>query len=326
MITKFENAIIIKDFDSSPFIGDFIVDDDKILYVGKSTNMQAGRVIECNHNVIMPGFVNTNASACLSVFNGLISEKKSSDFWAEINSFSKNLTKNDIVNATNFSAMQFAKNGITTIGLNDIMIDVVADTFSKFGLRNVAMIKQRYSPEKFLSQEEIENINFNITSKNSLSTAGFACGSVDFDLEENFVMAEKLSKKYDTFASANACQTLEEVGRCATQNNDLSPVGLLEDYGFFDHKSLCNYGTNLEAKDISILKKYESNVCVMPTTDHKLSNGIAPVYQMLQYGLNVCFGTGIGSIFGHFDMFNEIKQSVFAQNTMLSYADSITSA
>ena len=63
----------------------------------------------------------------------------------------------------------------------------------------------------------------------------------------------------------------------------------------------------------------------MPLSDSKLSNGIAPIYQMLQYGINVCFGTGICSSFGSYDMFAQMRQAVFDQNTLLSYADSIQS-
>ena len=61
--TKFENAIIIKDFDSSPFVGDLIVCDDKIVYVGGKTNIAVENTIDCKNKIVMPGFINANTTS-----------------------------------------------------------------------------------------------------------------------------------------------------------------------------------------------------------------------------------------------------------------------
>lgn len=323
--TKFENAIIIKDFDSDVIFGDIIVCDDKIVYVGEHTDQTADKIIDARQNVIMPGFVNANANSFLSIFGKLIGGKKSQDFWAEVSKAQKKLSANDVYTANLYSAMQYAKSGITTVCENGILPQQIAKAYTELGLRLCVATKQKSDTKKFLSFEEMDKTYQQLSNISPLVTAHFACENVITDLEENFDIAQKLASKYNTFISANVSETLEEVGKCANQNDDMSPVSLLQDYGFFDRKTLINYATNVDSKDIRIIKQSGSNVCVLPVSDSKLSNGIAPIYQMLQYGINVCFGTGIGASFGSFDMFSQIRQAVANQNTLLSYADSISS-
>lgn len=325
MTTKFKNAIIIKDFESDIIFGDLVVCDDKIVYVGKHTDKTADLVVDAKQNVIMPGFVNANATSYLSVLTGMVNGRKSQDFWAEVNNLQKKLTPEDVLTATKYSLTQYAKNGITTVGENAFEFDQLAKAYQDIGLRASIALKHRYNFQKYLDFEDLDKKYDEIVGESPLLTAHFACQDVVSDLEENFEMAEKLAQKKQTFVSANVCETLEEVGKCATQNSDMSPVELLTDYGFFDRNTMSNYATNACSKDIQILKRNNSNVCALPLTDSKLSNGIAPIYQMLQYDVNVCFGTGVGAVFGHYDMFSEMRHSVLSQNTLLSYADSISS-
>lgn len=320
--TKFENAIIIKDFDSDVIFGDIVVCNDKIIYVGQKTDLPADKVIDAKQNVIMPGFVNCGANSFLSVF-GHINCKKSQEFWAEVYKAQKKLNATDIYFANLYSAMQYAKCGITCVFENGILPQEISKAYSDAGLRTSIAIKQR--DKKHLSSEEMDVLFEKLSNISPLVKAHFACDNVICDLEENFDIAQKLASRYNSFVCCDASETLEEVGKCASQNNDLSPVSLLQDYGFFDRKSLINYATNVDSKDIRILKQNNSSVCTMPLSDCKLANGIAPIYQMLQYGINVCFGTGICANFGKFDMFSQIRQAVFSQNNLLSYADSISS-
>ena len=320
--TKFENAIIIKDFDSDIIFGDIVVCDDKIQYVGEHIDISADKVVDAKQNVIMPGFVNANANSFLSVFGSVIAGKKSQDFWAEVSKSQKKLTANDIFVANLYSAMQYAKCGITAVCENGILPQEIAKAYEQIGLRTSIAIKQK--DKKYLTAEEMGKAYVQLSNTSSLIKAHFACNNVVDDLEENFDSIQQLAKSHNTFVCANACETLEEVGKCANQNDDMSPIALLQDFGFFDRKNIINYATNVDSKDIRTIKQNNSKICVSPLSDSKLSNGIAPIYQMLQYGINVCFGTAICASFGNFDMFSQIRQAVFNQNTLLSYADSIS--
>ena len=84
MKTKFVNAIIFKDFDSKPFFGNLIVEDEKIVYVGEANDTFADRVIDAKQNIIMPSFVCGNICGAASIFSEISSKIK--DYNYDINS------------------------------------------------------------------------------------------------------------------------------------------------------------------------------------------------------------------------------------------------
>ena len=62
MKTLFHNASILKMDDSPIYFGDLLVEDNRITYIGPdyTKNGPFDRVIECNGNLIMPGFKNAH--------------------------------------------------------------------------------------------------------------------------------------------------------------------------------------------------------------------------------------------------------------------------
>ncbi|MBO7508014.1 MAG: amidohydrolase family protein, partial [Clostridia bacterium] len=108
--------------------------------------------------------------------------------------------------------------------------------------------------------------------------------------------------------------------RCASQNNDMSPIELLEDYGFFDRKALAIHATNVSQRDIQILAKNSASVCANFGSNHKLASGVCPIYQITKYGVNVCLGTDGSASNNRLDMFREMYLASTSQNILLSDA------
>ena len=103
MKIKFENALIIKNFDDEPFVGDLLVEDDKIVYVGGKTDLQADRVIDATGKIIMPGFVDAHTHSAMTLFKGRAGDKKLDDWLFEMFCAEKKLTGNDVYYGTSYS-------------------------------------------------------------------------------------------------------------------------------------------------------------------------------------------------------------------------------
>ncbi|MGN1212923.1 MAG: amidohydrolase [Christensenellales bacterium] len=318
MKIKFENALIIKNFDDEPFVGDLLVEDDKIVYVGGKTDLQADRVIDATGKIIMPGFVDAHTHSAMTLFKGRASDKKLEDWLFDMFCAEKKLTGNDVYYGTSLACLEYAKNGITTVNDNYHFADYSARAFVDCGIRAVVSVTQKYNMKKFLNEVELEALYGKITSQSTLVTANFYNHSVYNSGEDMFTVANKLAKKHKTFVSTHASETLEEVGKCASQNNDLSPIELLEEYGFFDQKALAIHCTNVSEHDIQILARYGASVCANFGSNFKLASGIAPIVQMKKYGINVCLGTDGSASNNRLDMFREMFLAGTSQNILLS--------
>ena len=321
MKIKFKNAIIIKDFDHIPFVGDLVVEADKIAFVGTQCTEQCDKVIDATGNIIMPGFVDAHTHSAMSIFKGLASEKQLFDWLSEVQHLEKSLCGADVYYGSLLACLEFAKNGITTINDNYHFADFSAKAFADAGIRAVVSVTQRYNLKKFLNEAELENLFNKITSLSPIISANFYCHAIYSCGEDMFALINKLAVKHNTFVSTHVSETLDEVGKCAQQNNDLSPIALLQEYGFFDHKALAIHSTNVDNLDISILAKNGASVCANFGSNFKLASGVCPIYQMSKAGINVCLGTDGSASNNRLDMFREMYLASTSQNILLSSAN-----
>ena len=321
MKIKSINAIIIKNFDTEPFFGELVIQDDKIIDVGQSCLCDVEKTIDANGNIIMPGFVNAHTHAAMTIYKGIASGEKLENWLSTMQRKEKELSGSDVYNASLLACLEFAKNGITTINDMYHFYDYSAKAFADAGIRAVVGVSQRYNMNKFITEQKLEELYDSINNISPLITADFYCHSTYSCNENMFGVINKLASKYNSFVSTHVSETLEEVGRCATLNNDMSPIELLEDYGFFDRKSLAIHATNVSAKDIQILAKNGASVCANFGSNHKLASGVCPIYQMSKYGVNVCLGTDGSASNNRLDMFREMYLASTSQNILLSNAN-----
>ena len=320
MKIKIKNAKIIKDFDSDIICGEIAIKDDKILFVGSHFDGNAEKEIDANGNIIMPGFVDCHTHSAMTLLKGLAGEKKLQDWLFDMQKYENLLTANDVYYGSLLACLEFAKNGITTINDSYHFADHSAQAFADAGIRAVVGVSQRYSPKKFLSKYQLEELFKKVESTSNLISSNFYCQSLYNCDEKMFEVINQLAKENHTFVSTNVSETLEEVGKCASQNNDMSPVELLEDYGFFDRNSLAIHATNVNETDIQIFAKSNASVCANFGSNHKLASGVAPIYQMTKHGVNVCLGTDGSACNNRHDMFREMFLAVTSQNILLSNA------
>jgi formimidoylglutamate deiminase len=69
----------------------------------------------------------------------------------------------------------------------------------------------------------------------------------------------------------------------------LRPVELLEEHGILGADFTAVHATHTTAEGIRFLS--QANICVCPTTERNLGDGIAPAHAWAAEGINVCFGS-----------------------------------
>lgn len=89
---------------------------------------------------------------------------------------------------------------------------------------------------------------------------------------------------------AHACEQPREIEECQREHG-LSPVALLEACGALGPRTTLVHGTHCDAEDIRRLAATGTSVCVTPSTERNLGDGLGPVSDLYAAGVPVCVGT-----------------------------------
>lgn len=302
-----KNAKILTRYDKDIFSGNLLIEDNIIKTISKNEILEQDfdRVIDAKNNLIMPGFIDCHTHSPMTILKG-VGEDEGLESWLfdNIVKYESKLIKQDIYYATKLAIFEYLKNGITTVNemyaINNKFSQIaeISKAFYESGLRAVVQIDEDNIEVSNKVFEQIKNFK-------PLVTGSFGCHSVYLANEARFNNAIKLSRQHNTIISTHMSETITEVGNCVKQH-DLTPVALLESYGFFDRPAIVFHAVHLDKEDINILKHYNASVCSNPCSNLKLGSGIAPINALVSKGVNVCLGTDGSASNNRLDMFREM--------------------
>jgi cytosine/adenosine deaminase-related metal-dependent hydrolase len=93
-----------------------------------------------------------------------------------------------------------------------------------------------------------------------------------------------------------------------------TPVGHLRDLGFLGPELSCAHAVWLSHADLDVLAAHRVTVCHNPSSNLRLSSGIAPVATMLERGVPVALGVDSAALGDDHDMLQEIRLAAALQS------------
>lgn len=318
MNIKFENALIM----TTPFepiiLGELVVNDEKIEFIGKKFDGKVDKVINCNQNLLMAGFINCHAHSAMTLLKGISDSDTLENWLKKVNPLEQNLTPKQIYDGTILAIKEYIKNGITCFQDCYFYPDVAVKACIDTGMRACIALSEAYSMNKFLSKEQLEKLYLSLKNKSHLVDYLFYCHSVYTCNEKQFAETISLARKYNTIIATHMSESLYEVGECAKIHGGKTPVMLLESYGFFDGQSLLAHGVHLQKEDYAILEKYNASICHNPSSNLKLGSGIANLKALQNHNVNICLGTDGSASNNKLDMFREMFLSSVLQKGVMN--------
>jgi len=317
-----KSATILTLGKDEPFIGDILIDGDRIADMKPALSADVDEVIRGEGMIAMPGLINAHQHAPMSLLRGFSDDLKLMD-WLDKKMLpaESRMTPEDIYWGAKLAMAEMIKSGTTAFADMYIHMNEIAHAVEEVGMR-ASLTRGLVFLENDGGRRMTEAVDL------IRRWSGKAEGRITTMLgphspytvpPQPFREIIALAAQENVPIHTHLAETKEEVIRIREKHNR-TPTEYLYQLGLFEQAHvLLAHGVHLNRRDIGYLKGMRGGVSHNPVSNLKLGCGIAPITDMAEQGITVGIGTdGAGSA-ATLDMFEEIRSATWLQK--LDYGD-----
>lgn len=301
MLTLLKNAKILTLVNDEIIDGDILIKDNRIISIGKVNNVKADKVIDCEGNLLMPGFKNAHAHTAMT-FARSASDDLSLHDWLYncIFPMEEKFAKNDIYHLTKLGILEYLRGGITASFDMYFNPPEIIKASTELGFRNVILATSSSEPISLLKERYLS-----LNKKDSLISYQIGIHAEYTTSLERMKEIAQLANELKAPVYLHISETKDEVNGCVNRYGD-TPLKFLDSLGMFNYGGggfHCNYFSD---EEIEIAKKRNFNIITCPASNLKLASGIAPIAKYQLADLNIAIGTDGPASNNSLDMFKEM--------------------
>ncbi len=307
MKTRLYNARILTMIDGQGvFTGEIHIDGERITYVGPSVPSPSenfDKEIDCQGNLLLPGFKNAHTHSGMSVLRSLADDKPL-DLWLNEDIFpvEAKFTGEDIYWMSQLSVLEYLTSGITACFDMYMEQEDVARAMDDMGFRCV----QTGGVNDFSKDVRIIDYLYNkYNQKGSLQSYLLGFHAEYTTCMDNLKILADIVKKNRAPLYLHACETEHEVQDCVKRYGK-TPLAFLDTLGLFDYGGGIFHGVWMSDEDMEVMKRHSLSVITNPGSNCKLASGIAPISEYLKQGITVAIGTDGPASNNCLDFFREM--------------------
>lgn len=326
--------ILLKEMPS--IIGGKTVTTD--IYIGNGTILSIGdqpeefipdKIIDGKNKLAIPALINSHTHAYMSVFRNIADDLPFNE-WL----FERIMPLEDILDADDaywgcmLSCIEMIKSGTGTFCDMHMFPNATPEAALACGIR--AVVTRGLSGcgndiaggVRRINEAIMEYEKYNCEPLISFMLAPHSI----YTCEKEYILsvmslAEKLSLPLNIHLSESAY----EVDSCLSEHG-ATPVEYLNSIGLFKHKTVAAHCVHLTEKDIEILANNHVSVAANPKSNLKLGNGIAPIKNLLDKGVNICLGTDSAASNNSLNLFGEMNYTALLHKGYTHDASVVTAA
>jgi len=272
--------------------------------------------------LITPGLINTHTHAPMSLFRGIADDLRLQE-WLEKYIFpaeARNVTPDFVRAGTRLAVLEMLLGGTTTYTDMYYFEEAIGETTAAAGMRGVLgqtvigfPVPDAKTPQLALARTEAFLKQF---AGHGLITPAVAPHALYTNSDETLRATRALANKYGAPLLIHVAETKREFDE-SKQKRGLSPVQALAKLGVFDGRTVAAHGVWLDDADIETLAQKRVGVAHCPSSNMKLSSGVAPLPKLLK--LDVALGLGPDGPAGsnnELNMFEEMDLAAKLQKVM----------
>jgi 5-methylthioadenosine/S-adenosylhomocysteine deaminase len=311
-----------KDFEIYPN-GAVAVSGDSLVAVGSADEIAAAygaaEIVDCSHQVIMPGLVNAHTHIPMSLLRGLNDDLRLDVWLGYLMPLEREFVTPEFVRlGAKIACAEMIRSGVTSFADMYYFEAAIAEETAAIGMRallgQTILIFPAPDAETFedglvLCRRFIEKWNGHPLVQPAVAPHAWYTAT-----SELMRACADLARAYDVPLHTHVGETRLEVDNCREQNH-MPVVPWINKHGLLETKLLAAHCVHVDTGEIYDLQKAGAGVAHCPTSNLKLASGIAPVGHMLDMGLNVGVGTDGPASNNDLDMFEEIRLAALLAKT-----------
>ena len=314
----FKNARILTMKDESIIEGDLVVLDNRIAYIGKDSSSYApfDREIDCDKNLLMPGFKNAHAHSAMVFLRSKADDVTLQDWLFKI-VFPREdkLIASDIYYLNKVAYLEYLSSGITACFDHYYYPLEGAKAAEEIGFRTLllATYDQKYTRGEALydNYHRFNDIKDGLVKY----TIGF---HAEYTTDDALLQGTKETlKMLKCPFYTHISETKKEVEECVNRHGK-TPAKYLYDEGLFKYGGGGFHCVHLTKEEVEIFKQNNLIVISCPASNAKLASGIAPLTYYLENGITVALGTDGPASNNSLDMFKEMYLAATLQKLTMN--------
>lgn len=300
----FKNARILKMNGEDIFFGDLLVIDNKIAKIDKNIISTGSKIIECNNNLLLPGFKNFHTHSAMTFLRSHADDLSLRDWlYNYVFPMEENLKEGDVYTLSKLAFLEYLTSGITYCFDMYYFPYEIAKAAKDFGMRcTVLGTISDHSDSVEILKKYYSDIN------NSCDYVDFCLGfHAEYTTsDETLKTLSKLSHELKAPIFTHSSETLLEVEGCKERHDGLTPTQYFDKLGLYDFGGGAFHCNFFDEKDMEIFKSKNLTIVTCPGSNSKLASGVAPINEYLNKGINLTIGTDGPASNNSLDFFKEM--------------------
>jgi 5-methylthioadenosine/S-adenosylhomocysteine deaminase len=296
--------------------GAVAVRDQVIVDVGPAEEIasryEADEVVDCAGCAVIPGLINAHTHVPMTLLRGLADDLRL-DVWlmGYMMPVEREFVRPDFCwLGTQLACAEMIRSGVTCFGDMYYYEEAVADATAQAGMRAVCAqsILKFPTPDAVSYDEGLRLTEDFIIRWNGHRLIVPAVGphAVYTATDDMLKACARLALAYDVPLHIHLAETAQEVEEHRAEYG-MPLVPWIKKQGLLEAKVTAMHCVHLDEGELHTLTHYGAGIAHNPTSNLKLSSGIAPVARMLDLGLAVGVGTDGTASNNDLDMFEEFR-------------------
>ncbi len=300
--------------------GVLVVKDSRIIWMG--TKDQIGdqfkptRTLELTGKVVIPGMINTHGHWAMTLFRGLVDDRPLESWLEKIWKVEAAVVAvESVVTGCELAMIEMIRSGTTCAADMYWYFTESSDAACRAGFRLVNGPSFAVIP----GFEDRKDLNYQAATEYFDRYQGnplvHPCMQAHSTYTTNQWMLEeilRITKERNVGFITHACESKGEL-ELVHNKYGKSPIEVLDSAGLLGEKTLLAHCVHLTDAEIERLAETGTSVSHCPSSNLKLSSGIARVADMVRAGVNVSMGTDGPASNNDLDMFHEAQLAALVQ-------------
>ena len=307
------------------FIGDILIEGDRIVAIGNRLDQKADKIIDASGRIVIPGFVQTHIHLCQTLFRGKADDLALMD-WLRNRIWPLEAAHDE--ESIYYSAMlgigELIQSGTTTIVDMETVhhTDYAMQAIATGGIRAISgkvMMDKGTSVPKRLQENTAKSIQKSVDLLEKWHS--YDDGRIQYAFSPRFVVScteqllkevKTLSDIYGVHVHTHASENLDEIA-IVERETGMRNIVYLDYLGLANSRLILAHCIWLDEKEKKIIKDRKVNVTHCPGSNLKLGSGIAEIPQLLADNISVSIGSDGAPCNNNLDMFNEMRLTALIQ-------------